>query len=250
VPTDSPPPKGATGGGAEDPRYLATVDRLLRSQAYRERGAAQLFEAGLALVPAGDSRWQRVIARHVQEERTHYARVAAVWSQAMEQPVSELDRWVSYRLRDQPWPLLKSWLELAMAQFLFDRAGYWQLSEYVDSTFVPYRALAREIIADERRHQETGAQLIIELCGVPGADRVAAQATFALWLRVALLSFGRPGGEGNRYAIAAGLKRRDSAEVMRDFVDDVRPNVHAAGLEFPAPETLNLSLPSEFSGPA
>jgi Phenylacetic acid catabolic protein len=249
VPTDSSGPSPTVAGSA-DPRYLATIDRLLRSQAYRERGASELFQAGLALVPAGDTRWQRTIARHVQEERAHYARVGAVWSQALGQPVAELDRWVSYRLRDQPWPVVKTWLELAMAQFLFDRAGYWQLSEYVDSSFEPYRPLARQIVADERRHQEAGARLVVELTGAPGVDRTAAQDAFSSWLRVALMSFGRPGGEGNRYAIEAGLKRRDSAEVMRDFVDDVRPNVASAGLTFPAPETLALSLPAAFSGPA
>jgi hypothetical protein len=237
MPTDSSPPEGGAAGasnpGPADPRYLATVERMLRGQAYRERGAAELFAAGLALVPAAGAGWSRVIARHVEEERAHYTAVAALWSRTFARPARELDDWVSRRLRDRPFPALTSWLELAMVQFLFDRAGTWQLSEYVDSSFAPYRALARAIVADERGHQDAGARLVVQLCAAPGADPVAAQAAFATWLRVALLSFGRPGGPGNTYAIAAGLKRRDSAAIARDFLADIAPTARAANLTLP-----------------
>jgi 1,2-phenylacetyl-CoA epoxidase catalytic subunit len=204
---------------------------MLRSQAYRERGAAELFEAALPLAP--DARWRDVIQGHVAEERAHYARVKEVWSETFGKPATDLDAWVSARLAEQPLPRVGSWLELAMAQFLFDRAGRWQLSEYLDSSFEPYRALAREIVDDERGHEEAGARLVVELCNAPDANRADAQAVFERWLGVALLSFGRPGGAGNRFAIAAGLKRRDSAEIARDFLADVAPTATAARLFLP-----------------
>jgi 1,2-phenylacetyl-CoA epoxidase catalytic subunit len=211
-----------------DPRYLATVDRLLRSQAWRERGAAELFEAALPLAPAG--RWRAILEGHAREERAHYARVAEVWSAAFGRPPAELDAWVTARLVAQPLPRVGSFLELAMAQFLFDRAGRWQISEYLASSFVPYRHLARAIVDEEHGHEDVGAQLVRELCSAPGADRAAAQAAFDRWLAIALLSFGRPGGDGNAFAIAAGLKARDSAEVTRDFLADVGRTAQAAGL--------------------
>jgi len=211
-----------------DPRYLAIVDRMLRSQAYREWGAAELFEAALPLAP--DARWRAVIEGHVAEERAHYAHVRALWAETFNQPRAELDAWVTARLVERPLPAVTTWLELGMALFLFDRAGRWQLSEYLGSTFAPYGALAREIVDDERGHEDAGARLVIELCNAPGADRAAAQAAFDRWLAVALLSFGRPGGDGNALAIAAGLKTRDSAEVTRDFLADVAPTARAAGL--------------------
>jgi 1,2-phenylacetyl-CoA epoxidase catalytic subunit len=230
-----------------DPRYLATVDRLLRSQAYRERGAAAMFEAALNLAP--DATARRRLAGHVTEEREHYARVCGVWSSTFDAPSAALERWVDERLREQPLPAVGSWLELAMAQFLFDRAGFWQLGEYVGSSFTPYAALAREIVADEREHQDAGARVVVALCGAPDTDGAAAQAAFARWLRVALLSFGRPGGAGNHYAIAARLKPRDSGDVLRDFVRDIQPTVAAAGLSFPAPESLALALPEGLAWP-
>jgi len=204
----------------DDPRYLATVDQMLRSQAWRERAAAELFEAALPLVPPG--RWRAIVEGHAREERAHYARVAEVWSASFGRPPADLDAWVATRLRDRPLPGVATFVELAMAQFLFDRAGRWQLSEYLDSTFLPYRALAREIVDEERGHEDVGARLVIDLCAAPDVDRAAAQTAFDRWLAVALLSFGRPGGDGNTFAIAAGLKTRDSAEVTRDFLADVR----------------------------
>jgi hypothetical protein len=212
----------------DDPRYLRIVDQMLRGQAWRERGAAELFEAALPVVPAG--RWRRVVEGHVAEERAHYARVAEVWSTAFGRAPDELDAWVASRLAAQPLPRVTSFLELAMAHFLFDRAGRWQISEYVASSFLPYRALARAIVDDERGHEDAGARLVGELCAAPAADRAAAQAAFDRWLAIALRSFGRPGGEGNAYAVAAGLKRRDSREVARDFLDDVGRTARAVGL--------------------
>jgi hypothetical protein len=32
---------------------------------------------------------------------------------------------------------------------------------------------------------------------------------------------------------------------MKDFVDDIRPAVHAAGLRFPDPASLKMELPSD-----
>jgi 1,2-phenylacetyl-CoA epoxidase catalytic subunit len=201
---------------------------MLRSQAYRERGAAELFETALPLAP--DARWRAVLQGHVTEEREHYAGVKALWARTFDHPEADLDAWVTARLTERPLPRVTTWLELAMALFLFDRAGRWQLSEYLSSSFEPYRALVREIVEDERGHEDVGARLLIELCSAPGADRAAAQAAFERWLDVSLLSFGRPGGEGNTFAIAAGLKSRDSEEVRRDFLADVAPTAREAGL--------------------
>jgi 1,2-phenylacetyl-CoA epoxidase catalytic subunit len=166
----------------------------------------------------------------VGEERAHYARVAAVWSTAFGRPPAELDGWVTARLTEKPLPRVSSFLELAMAQFLFDRAGRWQLSEYLDSSFPPYCALARAVVDEERGHEDAGARLVVELCTAPDIDRAAAQIAFDRWLAIALRSFGRPGGDGNTFAIEAGLKTRDSAEVARDFLDNVAPTAVAAGL--------------------
>jgi hypothetical protein len=236
---ESPPSAALAASSRSDPRYRAVVVQLLRSQAYRERGAARLFQQALPLVPA---RWRKLFAWHAEEELDHYRRVAAVWAVASGQLAAALDAWVDARLGERPLPGVTSFVELAMVEFLFDRAGAWQLREYVESSYLPYQQLAREILDDERGHQETGARLLIDLA----ADRAAAQAAFTRWLPVSLLSFGRPDSEGNRFAIAAGLKRRDSGAVMRDYIADIAPTADTAGLTFPAAEALGLALPAGF----
>jgi hypothetical protein len=70
------------------------------------------------------------------------------------------------------------------------------------------------------------------------------QPLFERWLKLGLLSFGRPGSEGNRYAISVGLKKRDSGLVMQDFITDIKPAMRQGGLKFPAPEALGMELPA------
>ena len=45
-------------------------------------------------------------------------------------------RVVRQRLAGKPIPMAESWMELAMAQFLYDRGGFWQLKEYEECSFV------------------------------------------------------------------------------------------------------------------
>ena len=147
------------------------------------------------------------------------------------------------RLAESPIPFASSWFELAMAQFLYDRGGFWQLQEYENCSFPMYREVVEKIIKEEKGHQELGEKIVVELCRDPASAEVK-QPLFERWLRLGLLSFGRPGTEGNRYAIEVGLKKRDSAAVMQDFVDDIKGAVRASGLAFPPPAKLEMELPA------
>jgi 1,2-phenylacetyl-CoA epoxidase catalytic subunit len=141
-------------------------------------------------------------------------------------------------------PFVSSWLELGLAQWLYDRGGFWQLQEYEGCSWEPYRTIIVKIIGEERGHQSHGARIAVQLCQ-DAENRSEAQRLFAKWLRQGLLSFGRPNSEGNRYAIEEGLKKRDSAEVMRDFIDDIRADVKAAGLRWPTGQELDVEVPAD-----
>ena len=89
---------------------------------------------------------------------------------------------------------------------------------------------------------EGGIALRNMLLGDP--DRApAAQAFFDRWLARSLRSFGRPGTPRSRRAIELGLRRRDSAEVVRDYVAELEPTVKACGLRLPSRENMGLELP-------
>jgi len=120
------------------------------------------------------------------------------------------------------------------------------LQEYEECAFPPYREVIGKIISEERGHQGLGERIIVELCQ-SGRYEELKQPLFERWLRLGLLSFGRPQNEGNRYAISVGLKKRDSGEVMQDFINDIKGAMRSGGLRFPAPESLQMDLPDRLN---
>ena len=218
--------------------YSAMIVQLMESQAYRELAAAHMFGHGLRFVP---DKWLRFMVWHIREEAEHYEAVATMYKKFTG---SEVEGAVRRRLEGKPVPMAESWMELAMAQFLYDRGGFWQLKEYEECSFVPYRAVIQKIVKEEAGHQSLGEKIVVEQCQSGAFDDVK-QPLFERWLRIGLLSFGRPGTPGNRYAIEHGIKKRDSGDCMKDFVADIRGAVRAAGLRFPAPDRLAMELPAD-----
>jgi len=212
---------------------------MLRSQSYRELAAVQMLQEALAFVPQA----MRERVEHQQdEERAHLAAALKLWHAITGEPTEVLLEQARARMERKPLPAMRSALDVAMAQFVFDRAGYFQLREYVGGICEDYSQMARAIVAEEEEHQAEGAIALIPLAA---AEPRQAQATFELWLRTSLLSFGRPDSEGDRLAVAIGLKRRQAALVMQDFIDSLRPTLAQAGLRLPSKESLELELPDD-----
>ena len=220
-----------------DDRLSGTVRQLMESQAYRELAAAQMFGHGLKFVPS--IKWQKFMVWHIREEFEHYEAVAKMYEEFTGTSVEGVTQ---SRLSQHPIPMAESWFELAMAQFLYDRGGFWQLKEYDKCSFVPYRKVIQKIILEEKGHQALGERIVVELCR-SGQFEAQKQHDFTRWLRQGLLSFGRPNSTGNAYAIEIGLKKRDSGAVMQDFLTDIKPAVKACGLRFPTPEEMRLEVP-------
>jgi 1,2-phenylacetyl-CoA epoxidase catalytic subunit len=220
-----------------DERYQQTIVQLMESQAYRELGAAHLFGFGLRF--AAELRWIKFMTWHIREEVEHFDAVARMYRRFTGRDVTAV---AVERLTEKPVDSVDSWFELAMAQFLFDRGGFWQLKEYEACSFLPYREVIGKIIDEESGHQGLGERMVVELVRT-GRFEARKQRDFVKWLRHGLLSFGRPATEGNRYAIAVGIKKRDSGEVMQDYLDDIKPAVKACGLVFPTPRELGLEMP-------
>jgi 1,2-phenylacetyl-CoA epoxidase catalytic subunit len=221
-----------------DDRYRKTLVQMMAGQAYRELAAAQLFGYGLQFVP--ELRWLKLLVWHVREEMEHYEDVVRMYREFTGESVEPL---VQERLKSRPVPFAESWYELAMAQFLYDRGGFWQLRDYDECSFLPYRKVIRKIIEEERGHQALGEKIVVELSRT-GKYEDEKQAVFEKWLRQGLLSFGRPETEGARYAIDVGLRRRDPGAVMQDFLDDIKPAVKACGLVLPPLEEIGIEAPS------
>jgi 1,2-phenylacetyl-CoA epoxidase catalytic subunit len=220
-----------------DERYERTIVQLMESQSYRELAAAHLFGYGLQFAP--ELRWIKFMTWHIREEVEHFDAVARMYRAFTGKDVTPV---AMGRLEAKPMDRVDSWFELAMAQFLFDRGGFWQLKEYDRCSFLPYRDVIGKIIDEEAGHQGLGERMVVELVHT-GRYEDRKQGDFVKWLRHGLLSFGRPGTEGNRYAIDVGIKKRDSGEVMQDYLDDIKPAVKACALTFPSPADLGIEMP-------
>jgi len=220
-----------------DARMVATLTQMMESQAYRELAAAQMFGYGQRFVP--ELKWLKFMTWHIREEMEHYEVVVRMYQNFTG---TSVEPHVNARLARKPIEYAESWFDLAMAQFLYDRGGYWQLREYEECSFLPYRETVRKIVKEEAGHQALGERIVVDLCRSGRYDETK-QASFERWLRQGMLSFGRPNTDGNRYAVEVGLKKRDSGEVMQDFVTDIKPAVRAGGLRFPKPEAIGLVAP-------
>src|SRR5256885_11823767 len=105
-----------------DERYRQTLVQMMQSQAYRELAAAQMFGYGLQFVP--ELRWLKFMTWHIREETEHYDAVVRMYREVTGESVEPI---VRKRLGARPIEFAASWFELAMAQFLYDRGGFWQL---------------------------------------------------------------------------------------------------------------------------
>jgi ring-1,2-phenylacetyl-CoA epoxidase subunit PaaA len=221
-----------------DERYYQTLVQMMESQAYRELAAAQMFGYGLQFVP--ELRWLKFMTWHIREEMEHYEDVVKMYQEFTGQSVEPV---VRARLSKKPIDFAESWYELSMAQFLYDRGGFWQLKEYEDCSFLPYRKVIQKIVKEEKGHQLLGERIVVELTQT-GQFEADKQRVFDKWLRQGLLSFGRPATDGARYAIDVGIKRRDPGPVMQDFIDDIKPAVKACGVTFPPMESIGIVPPA------
>jgi ring-1,2-phenylacetyl-CoA epoxidase subunit PaaA len=221
-----------------DERYYQTLVQMMESQAYRELAAAQMFGYGLQFVP--ELRWLKFMTWHIREEMEHYEDVVKMYQEFTGASVEPV---VRARLGKKPIDFAESWYELSMAQFLYDRGGFWQLKEYEDCSFLPYRKVIQKIVKEEKGHQLLGERIVVELTQTEQfeADK---QRVFDKWLRQGLLSFGRPATDGARYAIEVGIKKRDPGPVMQDFIDDIKPAVKACGVTFPPMESIGIVPPA------
>jgi ring-1,2-phenylacetyl-CoA epoxidase subunit PaaA len=221
-----------------DDRYYQTVVQMMQSQAYRELASAQMFGFGLQFVP--ELRWLKFMTWHIREEMEHYEDVVKMYASFTGESVEPS---VRARLSQKPIDFAQSWYELAMAQFLYDRGGFWQLKEYEECSFLPYQKTIQKIIKEEKGHQALGERIVVELTRSGQFDD-NKQPIFEKWLRQGLLSFGRPETDGSKYAIEVGLKKRDPGRVMQDFLDDIKPAVKACGLTLPEMSKVGIEPPA------
>jgi ring-1,2-phenylacetyl-CoA epoxidase subunit PaaA len=226
---------------APDDTYRSIVKQFLESQAYREWTAAELMGHCVKFAP--DLRLRKLMAEECTEELEHYESVLQLYHLEFTRDVTEV---VRERLAANPniVPMPRSWLETVMSLFLNDRAGGKHLSEYRHCSYRPYSEIVGKILEEEAGHEGFGEWALRQIV-TDDATRAEAQQLFDTWLTISMRSFGRPYTQGNTYAVEHGLKERQSDEVMKEYVEDIKPTMRAVGLKFPPPDQIGLELPTD-----
>jgi 1,2-phenylacetyl-CoA epoxidase catalytic subunit len=216
-----------------DQEYFDILVHMIRSQGYRELAAATVFAEALFLVPT--IRFKKKVVQHIEEEMEHFEACCVLYAEI---GAGDLDAICTKILGERaPIPRIESFLELGVAQLLYDRASAFQLREYENSSFDPYCRVVGKILEEEEGHESFGAEILIDRCR-DAQVRDEAQRCFDKWLAVSLRSFGRPGSARSRRAITAGLKTRDSAAVAQEYIDSLKSVTRMIGLDFPTRERL------------
>ncbi len=210
------------------PQYHDTLAQMIRSQAYRELAASHAFSYSLRFVPTLE--FKRKVMGHAQEELEHYEACVQLYKEI---DAGDLEAISSKHLdENKPIPFPESFLELGVMQLCYDTASAFHLREYENCSFDSYCRVVGKILEEEEGHEDFGAEVLID-CGRDVGNREGAQSLFEKWLAVSLKSFGRPGTAGNKFAIEAGLKTRDSAAIAQDYVDELKSTMRSCGLVFP-----------------
>jgi 1,2-phenylacetyl-CoA epoxidase catalytic subunit len=153
--------------------------RILENQAYRELISAHVFAMGVPLAPTIDDK--QMLANHAREELHHFEVVSTCYEDLGGQRLFET---VSPRTHDAPVP--RSWLETAVAGYLFDRAVAVQLAAYKKLGDSRLEKLVDEILEHEHEHQAAAESALLDECRSNPASVKAAGSHVAYWFRVAV----------------------------------------------------------------
>ncbi|HKE13355.1 MAG TPA: Phenylacetic acid catabolic protein [Kofleriaceae bacterium] len=212
----------------------------VESLGFRALATSHAFASAIPLAPA--LAVKKALVQYVWEELQRFETASDLYVEI--KAGEDLHAVVRPRLAEIRPPA--TWLEVAVIQFLYDRAGVVQMRELAASSDERVAKLAARILEGERMHKimggEGGSALRNMLLTEPD-DTPRAQDYFDRWLAESLRSFGRPGSPRSKRAIELGLRQRDSAEVIRDYLGELGPIMKACGLRMPTREQIGLELP-------
>jgi 1,2-phenylacetyl-CoA epoxidase catalytic subunit len=188
-----------------DPKLL----EILENQGYRELVSAHLFAGGVRLAPTIDDK--HMLAEHAREELSHFEVVSALYEQVAGRGLYDA---VSVRAATMPTPT--SWLEVAVAAYLVDRAAAIQLAAYQKLGDPRLEPLIHKILDHEHEHQAAAETALLDQCRVQAAHLELARQHVERW-----------------FPLARGVMDPGSANVAT-FADSVRPTLTACRLQVPS----------------
>jgi ring-1,2-phenylacetyl-CoA epoxidase subunit PaaA len=230
------------------PEYREMLIRLMKKQMATEILTADIYGNSIKLAPSMRDKEQ--IAGFAHEEAGHGQLVAKLLGELGEDPEAVLKERVNLAVFSEDKDVAEEfsdWVEVVVFNFLGDRAGTYQLTEYDDTSYVPWARAMKRVLEEEDIHVATGEQQIAALCQ-DSATRQRAQALVDKWFPRLILVFGNPKNPWDRYCIDVGLKTKGAGQIQYNFVRSLIEPMKRAGLRFPDLTGTRLELTPEVKG--
>jgi 1,2-phenylacetyl-CoA epoxidase catalytic subunit len=230
-----------------DPPYRQVVIDLMKKQMATELMTADIYGRAIRLAPTVRDKY--AVAQFAREEVAHGLAVAellAALGVEVEAELAQQLRRAVYTEGRDVGEEVNSWEELVVFNCVADRAGTYHLTDYRDSSYVPWARVMTVILEEEAGHLEAGEQGLEALCRDP-QKRELVQQLINKWLPRMVRVFGAPSNPRNEYCLRVGLKLRTAGEEQTRFFESLVPLFRRCGLRLPDLRGSGLELTPEVS---
>jgi len=212
--------------------YRTTLLRVLANQAYGEQKAAETYAKWIIRAPSTEAR--KSIRDIVTEEVSHWSKVVALMEElgvSEDQVRNHQSFQYHYSLSRLFVPRFR-WVDVILSALLLDRAGYFMIEDYSESSYAPFMQVARDILEDEDEHSQAGQDFLG--AQIDEIGRATTQRSLNKWWRIVLNSFGPPVSRHHDTYTRLGLKHRSNEDRRQIFIADMTPRLEALGLHTPS----------------
>ncbi len=211
--------------------YRRTLVRKLADQARAELAASHLYSRWVRKAPGPEEKL--LLASLAREETDHWYRTVRLLAE-LGVPHDQLSK---VRTRDVFIPVFRvlagrlKWLDVLMISFLIDKAAYYLVEDFAQSSYAPWKEMAEGILEEEQGHPEFGIRFLEEQIRRHGS--AAVQKALNKWWRVALNMCGPSNSPHDDLYLRLGLKFRSNDERRELYRRETEPMIEKLGLRVP-----------------
>ena len=131
-----------------------------------------------------------------------------------------------------------TWADVGMIGWLVDGAAIKNQTMLTGASYGPYSRAMVRICAEETFHYKQGKEMVTLYAQGTPRQRKMAQESLDRWWWPSLMMFGPPDADSPNSATLTrwGIKLKSNDTLRQEFIDEIVPELHAAGLRIPDPD--------------
>ncbi len=131
-----------------------------------------------------------------------------------------------------------TWADVGMIGWLVDGAAIKNQTMLTGASYGPYSRAMVRICAEETFHYKQGKEMVTLYAQGTLRQRQMAQESLDRWWWPSLMMFGPPDADSPNSATLTrwGIKLKSNDTLRQEFIDEIVPELHAAGLRIPDPD--------------